>query len=97
MSECARPGCLQSGINRCSICLREPYCSGNCQKADWKAHKSICKTLKKLLYQLQPYLETVQLIEEILDEDFKEVELKGRVLKLLVSYAEYQFGNRVPF
>jgi hypothetical protein len=36
------------------------------------------------------------LIEEILDEDFKKGELKGRVLKQLVSYAEYQFGTRVP-
>jgi hypothetical protein len=83
-------------ISRCSICLREPYCSGNCQKIDWKAHKSICKTFRKLSHELKPYLEVVQLIEEILDEDFKKVELKGRVLKQLVSYAEYQFGNRVP-
>jgi hypothetical protein len=63
---------------------------------DWKAHKLICKTLKKLSHQLQPYLEVIQLIEETLDEDFKKVELKGRVLKQLISYAEYQFGNRVP-
>jgi hypothetical protein len=36
------------------------------------------------------------LIGEILDEDFKKGELKGRVLKQLIPYAEYQFGTRVP-
>jgi hypothetical protein len=63
---------------------------------DWKPHKLICKTLKKLSHQLQPYREVVRLIGEILDEDFKKRELKGRVLKQLVSYAEYQFCTRVP-
>jgi hypothetical protein len=52
--------------------------------------------LKKLSYQLQPYREVARLIEEILDENFKNEELLGRVLEQLVSYAEYQFGNRVP-
>jgi hypothetical protein len=96
MSKCARPGCLKSGINRCSICLREPYCSGGCQKLDWKAHKPICKTLKKLSFQLQPYREVVQLIEEIRDENFEKNELNIRVLKHLILYAEYQFDIRVP-
>jgi hypothetical protein len=38
----------------------------------------------------------VRLIEEIRDEDFKKVKLNVRVWKYLVSYTEYQFGNRVP-
>jgi hypothetical protein len=59
-------------------------------------HKLICKTLKKLLHQLQPYQEVVRLIKEILNEDFKKAELKVTVLKQLVAYAEYQFGNQVP-
>jgi tetratricopeptide (TPR) repeat protein len=72
---------------------------------DWKAHKLICKTLKKLSHQLQPYREVVRLIKEIICEEFKKgylngefkkAELNGRVLKHLLSYAEYQFGNRVP-
>jgi hypothetical protein len=63
---------------------------------DWKAHKQICKSLKKLSNQLQPYREVVRLIREILNEDFKKGELEGRVLKHLISYAEYQFGTRVP-
>jgi hypothetical protein len=36
------------------------------------------------------------LIGEILYEDFKKVHPYMRVYKYLVSYAEYQFGNRVP-
>jgi hypothetical protein len=67
---------------------------------DWKAHKLICKTLKKLSHQLQPYREVVRLIGEILDEKFDreklDEKLDARVLKQLLSYAEYQFGNRVP-
>jgi hypothetical protein len=63
---------------------------------DWKAHKPICKTLKKLSHQLQPYRIVVQLTYEILDEEFRQLELNVRVLEHLVSYAEYQFGNRVP-
>jgi hypothetical protein len=89
MSECARPGCLKSGINRCSICLREPYCTGNCQKIDWKVHKPICKTSKKLSLQLQPYREVVQLF----NEELNKLEVNVRVYKYLISYAEYQFGN----
>jgi len=96
MSECARPGCLETGINRCSICLREPYCSGDCQKVDWKAHKPICKTLKKLSNLiLRPYREVVHSIVEIRVKEFKKAEMNIRVWKNLVSYAEYQFGNRV--
>jgi hypothetical protein len=60
------------------ICLREPYSSGDCQKVDWKARKPICKTLKKLSHQLQPYREVVELPVEIHDEDFKKVKLNVR-------------------
>jgi hypothetical protein len=52
--------------------LREPYCSGDCQKGDWKFHKSICKILKKLSHQLQPYHEVLRVIEEILEEEVLE-------------------------
>eukprot|EP01080_Neovahlkampfia_damariscottae_P002995 gene2995-5005_t len=32
----------ESTMMKCSICY-EPYCSSECQKADWKEHKIICK------------------------------------------------------
>jgi hypothetical protein len=65
MSNCARPGCINEGINKCSLCLREHYCSGECQKGDWKIHKNICKSLEKLSLHLQPYHKVVEVIEEI--------------------------------
>jgi tetratricopeptide (TPR) repeat protein len=93
MSICARPDCFENGINRCSICLREPYCSGNCQKGDWKSHKSICEILKKLSLKLQPYHEVVRVIEEVLSIKQQQ---NLRVLGHLLSYADHQFGDRVP-
>jgi tetratricopeptide (TPR) repeat protein len=97
MSTCAKPDCSESGINSCSICLREPYCSGDCQKGDWKLHKAICKILKKLSLKLQPYHEVVQIIDDILEEiSEKKKEQRIRVLTHLISYAKHQFGDRVP-
>jgi hypothetical protein len=95
MSKCARPGCCELGLNRCSICLREPYCSANCQKMIWKLQKLICKTLKKLSHQLQPYQDVVRIIQEIRIEKQKNRHLRIRVLGYLIVYAEHQVGDRV--
>jgi tetratricopeptide (TPR) repeat protein len=97
MSTCARPCCLQEGLHRCSICLREANCSADCQKGDWKAHKALCKFMKKLSFQLQPYHEVVQVIKEIREIVLTKKNEKEeiRVLGHLVSYALYQFGDRV--
>jgi hypothetical protein len=97
MSICARPGCFNTGINGCSVCLREPYCGGDCQKADWKSHKLICKTLKKLSQKNQPYEEVVGVIEEILKDVTLKIsmELDVRLLAHLKSYAKHQAGDRV--
>jgi hypothetical protein len=92
MNVCARPGCFQIGINRCSTCRREPYCSGDCQKKDWKVHKSACQTLKKLSNELQPYHEVVQEITEATDKGAGNI----RIIEHILSYAEFQFGDRIP-
>jgi hypothetical protein len=85
------------GVNRCSVCLREPYCSGNCQKGDWKAHKLICKILKKLSLQHEPYQTAIDLSDDTKTEIYPlKNELKIRVLEHLISYTEHQFGDRVP-
>jgi hypothetical protein len=91
MSQCANPLCNKPASNRCSVCLKEAYCSGECQKLDWKKHKIICKTLKRLSNQLQPYHQVGQLIMEML-----EARENARVLDHLLSYAEFQFGKRIP-
>lgn len=32
-------------LKRCSQCKRTYYCSSECQKADWKSHKSVCSPI----------------------------------------------------
>jgi tetratricopeptide (TPR) repeat protein len=75
--------------------LREAYCSVDCQKGDWKTHKAICKFMKKLSFQLQPYHEVGRVIEEIREEISLKKKGEMRVLGHLISYALYQFGDRV--
>jgi tetratricopeptide (TPR) repeat protein len=83
-------------MNSCSICLKKPYCSSDCQKGDWKFHKSICKILKKLSHQLQPYHEVVRVIKEMREEISTKIKQKIlRVLGHLLSYADHQFGDRI--
>lgn len=60
-------------------------------------HKQICKVLKKLSHQLQPYQDVVRIIREI-NLDLKPLKRKHliiRVLKYLIAYEEHQFGDRV--
>jgi tetratricopeptide (TPR) repeat protein len=75
----------------CSGCGREHYCGSDCQKLDWKVHKSTCPFLKKLSNTLQPYNDVVRIIDDILASKTN----KSRVLEHLLSYAEYQFGKPV--
>jgi tetratricopeptide (TPR) repeat protein len=56
----------------------------------------ICKTLKKLSLQLQPYKEVAGVIEEIREERPKKMQLGIRVVGHLIAFAEHQFGDRVP-
>lgn len=47
---CSSPNCPQNGrlvckpaLNACTGCKSTSYCDKNCQKADWKRHKVMCK------------------------------------------------------
>ncbi|KAI1753164.1 putative MYND domain protein [Xylaria castorea] len=39
---CNTCGKVSSQLKRCAKCTTTPYCSRDCQKADWKTHKKIC-------------------------------------------------------
>lgn len=95
MSLCARPGCFNAGTKSCSICLREYYCSSDCQKGDWRVHKLICKTIKKLSLQIQSNDEVCRVFDDLFDDITMVPSANIRFLGHLVFYIEYQFGDRV--
>ena len=45
--KCANKGCSKLGKHLCSGCGEEIYCSKECQKDHWAAHKIACKTAIK--------------------------------------------------
>jgi hypothetical protein len=81
MSKCAHPVCHEIAKSSCSSYAREQYCSNNCQKLDWKTHKSMCPILKKLSNKKQPFEEVVGIIKEI------QASKKGNDLRVLKSFA----------
>lgn len=92
MALCGGPNCYKAAHCRCSGCNKETYCSVECQKIHWKSHKSLCPILKKLSNELRPYDEVSQVIMETL------FSAKGRIIRVLeylLSYAEFQFGEKV--
>jgi tetratricopeptide (TPR) repeat protein len=52
--------------------------------------------LKKFSHQLQPYLEALRVIEEVHKERPTQMNLDAIVLNHMVSFAEHQYGDRVP-
>ncbi|KDQ16496.1 hypothetical protein BOTBODRAFT_30831 [Botryobasidium botryosum FD-172 SS1] len=45
-SKCTTCGASsQSSFRMCSKCRVTPYCSVDCQRADWPSHKKICNAL----------------------------------------------------
>jgi hypothetical protein len=46
-SQCKNPPSGDGKLQVCSRCRKVQYCSRDCQKADWKEHKVVCKYLAK--------------------------------------------------
>lgn len=47
MPLCTAPGCGKTTAElRCGKCQAAFYCDSNCQKADWRRHKKVCKAVQ---------------------------------------------------
>ena len=44
--KCANPECNETGKLKCAACASVVYCSAQCQKKHWNAHKVNCKSAK---------------------------------------------------
>jgi MYND finger len=40
---CSKPSCSKPGTRKCSGCRSAKYCSRNCQRSNWSAHKAACQ------------------------------------------------------
>lgn len=45
---CGAAGAEGSVLPQCAACLRAKYCSRECQKADWPAHKAVCRMYRSV-------------------------------------------------
>ena len=41
--KCSKCGLEKESLKACSQCLKQGYCSKDCQKADWSSHKLVCR------------------------------------------------------
>jgi hypothetical protein len=93
---CGRPSCSNLGTKTCSACNTECYCRPECQKKDWKSHKIMCSCMKNSDTLLSTFT-----VHDKLAELRKQSELRNgteegrRILEFCVSFAEYQFGDRL--
>lgn len=65
MNPSNRLECNEIGINACSTCFKELYCTSECQKADWKAHKIMCNLIKLMPNTLVPFRDIYAISEKV--------------------------------
>lgn len=101
MHICARPDCNEIGKRACSACRTEYYCSAECQKGDWKAHKIMCHLIKMMpSNMLLPFLDICSVLDEVLNQTAAQIVQLGRkkhvrLLEYLLAFAKHQFGEQV--
>jgi tetratricopeptide (TPR) repeat protein len=97
IQECGRPSCVEIATKKCSACNTETYCSPECQRLDWKIHKSMCVHMKNP-NQLLPFDELLRIIMEHEKQtqrtNLRETE-KIRLMRYYLSFSIFQFGDRV--
>jgi hypothetical protein len=101
--ECAKLDCYQLGTNSCSGCLRQYYCSTECQKSDWKMHKTLCRLIKLMPFDmLKPFYDVESIVIEVTEkaeEKIADSETQSKIMIILLqhaaSFVENQFKNRI--
>jgi tetratricopeptide (TPR) repeat protein len=93
---CGNPICNKLKLHACAGCLKEKYCSSDCQKRDWKIHKIMCASMKNN-DKFLPFTEVALIITKIKRQaELKEgTESEIRLLKYCILFAKYQYGSPV--
>lgn len=68
--KCSNPECSQAekgSLSECSACHQTRYCSKDCQKAHWSAHKESCKAKRREMQQEEEerQLHVLQALEQL--------------------------------
>ena len=78
-----------SELKRCGSCKTALYCTGKCQKNDWKSHKPICKSitsLKLFKKRLSPgQMTKILLVGDMLYKYSKELQKKPKNAQLFIQ------------
>ncbi|KAI0836738.1 hypothetical protein F5Y06DRAFT_273248 [Hypoxylon sp. FL0890] len=96
-AKCHNPSCKKGSSNDllfCSACKKVRYCSQNCQKQNWKDHKSFCKHVKSNGAS-SASLDWAAYYEKIAAYD-PEVQALAREIRLALPSSESYEGVKVP-
>ena len=87
--------CTKSGTKTCSACGKSCYCSGECQKADWKVHKLWCAdklpTKALSIGEMTKLVTTAHERVNKLEEDGK-CAAGAIIMEMFITFIEQQFG-----
>ena len=96
---------FQRSLQKCARCKSAWYCSKECQRADWKAHKPFCKPVSKKESKIHRFSEQtvfdfiqnnyVSILKEIVNVS-KETGLKKRELLLGLTFTILARMAEVP-
>jgi hypothetical protein len=72
------------GTHAFSACLKEKYCCAECQKKDWKIHKTVCNLIQLMPERLLPFKDVCAVFEEVIDKTEVQIDKLGskRYVKL---------------